>query len=81
MERIEASQVEETGELDASAAKRLEYWQENIRYFTVASQLVQALLHTGMFNAKYNSKHHFYLTDGIMPQAIGWPLPEIYKEK
>ncbi len=35
VERIEAS-TQETGELDTSAAKRLDYWQQSIEYFKVS---------------------------------------------
>ena len=53
--------------------------EENTRYFTVSYRLASSLLHTGIFNGKYDTKHHLYVTDGIMPTGIGWPVPKFHK--
>jgi O-antigen ligase len=59
VQRIEAS-TQETGELDASATKRLESWQENIEYFKV-SPLIGIGFNTVSFLGRRRDTHNLYL--------------------
>jgi O-antigen ligase len=60
VERIEASQVEETGEIDPSALRRLEFWQQNIEYFK-ASPIVGIGFNTVTRLGSRTDTHNIYI--------------------
>lgn len=69
VERIEASQ-QETGELDTSAMKRLELWQENIEYFKV-SPIIGIGFNTVSSVGRRRDTHNIYLRTLAEEGVIG----------
>jgi O-antigen ligase len=70
VERIEASQ-QETGELDTSALKRLDYWQQSIEYFKY-SPLLGLGFNTFSYLGYRRDTHNLYLRTLAEEGLIGF---------
>ncbi|MCK4463108.1 MAG: O-antigen ligase family protein [Candidatus Omnitrophica bacterium] len=60
IQRIEVSTEEKTGEMDGSASKRLEYWQESIEYFKSSPVVGIGFNTVGWLGSKRDT-HNLYL--------------------